>query len=325
MLKRLTELLSVYIAPYFTGRPTTATFWYRPDPPNLRSPADLEDYFQQSPSPFFVVDYRSRTDFPVLSPDGIVMLPYGGDIGDQVNPEAAFQTALGHHDRWCAGEGDSHLSRFLSYAAYFRDRQTEDGDWQYLFDWYESKAPWASALAQARGASVMLRAYLITQDENYRAATLKSISKFSLSTEEGGFAAQFPPTGTLYFEEYPKQMNGTFNGFLAALFGLWEVSVWLKDEGAAALFNEGLRSAEQMLPSFTGSWWTQYDWQGPDAPFNPHSPRYHTMTTGYLVALAAISGSDVMKHYVELWTGFNKWPNRVLATLLKALYKIRFR
>jgi heparosan-N-sulfate-glucuronate 5-epimerase len=325
MLKRLTELLSVYVAPRLTGRATTATFWYRPDPPNLRSSIDLSAYLAQQPSPRFVVDYRSRTDFPLLNDDGIVMLPYGGTIGDQVNPEAAFQTALGHHDRWLAGEGDSHRVRFLAYADYFRERQTSDGDWNYLFDWYESKAPWPSALAQARGASVMLRAFLITSDASYKEATLKSISKFAIPTSEGGFAASFPPTDTLYFEEYPKQMNGTFNGFIAALFGLWEVSTWLKDEAATKLFREGLVSAERMLPTFTSSWWTRYDWQGPDAPFNPHSPRYHEMTTGYLVALATLSESETVAHYAGLWKSFDRWPNRWLAALLKARYKLLYR
>ena len=322
MIGRIVELLNNYVLARISGRPSCAAFWYSPDYPNITDSKSLAAYKTETPSPFYPICYRSRTTFPVRNDEGIVMLPYPEPIGVQINPEAAFQTALGYHDCWVSRQDDEAKKTFLTYASFFKERQSDEGKWYYQFDWYENKAPWASALAQARGASVMLRAFLLTGEQEYRHAALSAISSFDVPSSKGGFLSVFEPTGSVYFEEYPSQENVTLNGFLATLFGLWELSYWLESEQASRLLKIGVKSAEAMLPYYSIGWWTLYDTLKPAGRPNVHSPRYHKMCVGYLAALSAMTGSQVLIEQAQRWKRMDTLFNRLRAYWLKTKIKL---
>lgn len=322
---RAWRLFDTYVRARMFGPPSTASFWYSPTPIALSDIAAHAAYLDARPSPFYPIDYRSRTKFKFQNVDDIIILPYGGGIGPQINPEAAFQFALGLHDRWL-DERTPHLrSEFLRYAKYFLGRQKANGDWVYAFDWYESKAPWISSLAQTRGASVMLRAFLLTNDQSYSDAAICALSKLHKDVKDGGVRAGFKENGACYFEEYPHQLNATLNGFIAALFGVWEVATWLGDRPAKTLFDEGLKSLESMLTFYTLSWWTLYDYVSGEAIPNVHSPRYHEMCTDYLVALSTISQSPIIEQYAQQWRKLDTMPHRATAYAVKIVRKLAYR
>ncbi|HYE01191.1 MAG TPA: D-glucuronyl C5-epimerase family protein [Alphaproteobacteria bacterium] len=323
-LGRAWGLFDNYLLAPAVGRPSTAGFWYLPEPPRVADAAALAGYLAAGHPPY-LIDYRPKLRYRLVGPEGIVVLPYGGAIGTRINPEAAFQYALGLHDAWLATGDPEHRRRFLHYAAFFLGRQTAEGDWTYDFDWYENRAPWASALAQARGASVMLRAGRLDPSAPYFDAARRALSRFSRPVERGGYAARFEPAGCVYFEEYPKQGNVTLNGFMASLFGLFEAGRLLGDPGADALWREGTASLLRMLPHFETGWWTLYD-RDPRRPQpNPHSPRYHRMCVGYLSVLAAISGDPGLAAARDRWRALDRLPNRSLAFVQKARRKILYR
>lgn len=325
-LVRSWNLFDTYIRkPLSSGR-STASFWYLPDPPNIRDKKTLAAYLAMRPSPFYPIDYRTRTSYHVGNhPTGILSLPYPAPIGDQVNPEAAFQYALGWHDVFLCDNSKDALELFLRHAAYFLNRQNAHGDFSYEFDWFESRAPWHSALAQSRGASVMLRAYLLSGEGAYATAAKHAISRFSVPCEKGGYCAIFPLTGTPYFEEYPHQRNAVINGFMASLFGLYEIGTFLNDADSRMLFETGIASLEQMLPHYTLGWWTLYDRFGPDSGSNVHSPRYQITVINYLTALAAITGSATIAQFRDCWQRLDTGPHRVWAYVLKARRKMFYR
>lgn len=324
-VSRAISLFDNYLISPLLGRKTTATYWYLPDPPNILNSTDLEKYKQCSPSPFYLIDYRTRTSYDYLSPEGIVLLPYAEPIGPQLNPEAAFQCALGWHDRFVAERSPRLRDEFINYAECLLATQSPRGDFVYSFDWFENKAPWHSALAQSRGASTMLRAFLLTRDDRYRASAFASLNRFDVSCEEGGYRAIFEPNGVSYFEEYPTQKNAVINGFMASLFGLYELGEWLGDERCRTLFASGISSLEKMLPYYTLPWWTLYDRGQFDSGRNVHSPRYQDMVVGYLRVLSLISGSSIIAQYAEHWQSLNTRGNRLRAYAAKAVRKIIYR
>lgn len=315
-MPKLTGLLRNYVLRRVDGGQSPAVFWYLPEPARVRDAPSFQAYLDSArPSPRYLMDYARKLEYTVVDGTGILALNYGPPIGLQRNPESAFQYALACHD---AGD----LATFRRYADTFLATQDDRGRWSYQFDWYRSAAPWYSALAQGRGASVMLRAWLLTGDARFRAAALGAIALFGTPLEQGGFVARHAQAGVPYLEEYPSQPTGVLNGFLTSLFALWEVGHWLDDGPAREQFALYLASAERMLPHYTTGWWTLYDLD-PESPFpNVHSPRYHRLATDYLRVLAALSGSPVITDYRDRWIAMAGPVAAARATALKAIKKL---
>ncbi len=319
VIGRAARVLDTYLIAPMTGKISTASFWYIPEPPAFVERDGFERYVDPSrKSPFYPIDHKGKTRYPLVGPDGVIVLRYAPPTGDQINPEACFQFALGLHDRWITEGDDSLLEQFLFYARYFRDRQQDDGDFAYLFDYGEGlRAPWFSPLAQSRGASVMLRAYLLTDDQSFRQSALKSLGKFWTPIAQGGCLGFTARTGAPYFEEYPPNPTEVINGFMAAAIGPWELARFLDDADCAKLAALAKASLETMLPEFTLSWWSIYDQNRRDVFPNYHSPRYHKMCIGYLQVLALMFESDAIAAHAGIWRRQYTLASRIRATALK--------
>lgn len=319
VIGRAARVLNTYLIAPMTGQISTASFWYIPEPPAFVDEAGFVGYAEPgSRSPIYPIDHRGKTTYGLVGPDGVIVLRYAPPTGDQINPEACFQYALGLHDRWRAEGDNSLLEQFLFYARHFRDRQSDDGDFPYLFDYGEQlRAPWFSPLAQSRGASVMLRAYLITDDQSFRDSALRAIGKFRTSIANGGCLGVSTRTGCPYFEEYPPNPTEVINGFMAAVIGPWELGHFMNSKEGADLAGMAKESLEKMLPEFTLSWWSIYDQNRRDVFPNYHSPRYHKMCIGYLQVLALIFDSETIAEHARIWSRQYTLASRVRATALK--------
>jgi len=325
-VKRFYQVIKNYAIGRLAGQPTTAAFWYLPEKARVTDSLSLKRYFDRGElGPLYLMDYSSKLKYKYTNQSGIIVLPYDPPVGDQVCPEAAFQYALALYDRYIETKDSESLDKFLYYAEYFVQRQTPDGDWFYQFDWYGSKAPWSSALAQSRGASVMLRAGLHTGERRYFRAAVLALSKFDKPVEEGGYLSYFRPEKTPYFEEYPKEPSAALNGFMAALFGPWEVMVWLRNSHAESLWRLGIESLQRMLGYYTLSWWTVYDFDPQSPVLNVHSPRYHSLVIEYLKILNAISPNKVFSHYLKTWVKQNRASNKAAAIAYKLYRKVVYR
>lgn len=308
------------------NRNTTSQFWYLSEPPNIKNKSDLERYKKPDQSPFYLVDYREKLKYSEKNNDGIIVLNYQKPIGAQVNPEAAFQYALGLHDEYLSSQNEKYLADFNRYANYFLQAQTSEGLWCYEFDWYGSESPWYSALAQARGASVMLRAWLLSNNDKYLHAAKKALSKFDQPTNQGGFQHNFPQNQCVYFEEYPKTPTAVLNGFMAALICIWELYFWTNEKKYKDLWTTGIASLVGMLPYYSNGWWSLYDLDDDSPVKNVNSPRYHLLEINYLLILAVLSGSIVLTNeYRKRLQQYNRKSNRMRATILKLTRKILYK
>lgn len=307
-----------YVLARLQNRPSTALFWYLPEPANIKNIGDLERY-QNASAPFYLMDYREKLSYSLENEEGIIVLPYDKPIGQQVNPEAAFQYALGLHDQGC-------LTQFYKYADYFVKAQSPEGLWAYDFDWFASKKPWSSALAQARGSSVMLRAWLQSKEEKYREAAKLALGQFLLPTAEGGFLHRFAPENCLYFEEYPQTPTGVINGFMASLMSIWELHFWLKEPWLSDLWTLGIASLEKMLPHYSTGWWSLYDLDEQTPVANVNSPRYHFLEMHYLQVLSILSSSKIVADEYQNRCGqYNNVLFKTKALGLKVVRKVLYR
>lgn len=322
---RLKALWENYVRRRVRGRPSPLTFWALPEPPRIFTPAALAAYRSSTPSPPYLMDYTAKRRYREVDSNGIPVLHYPDPVGTQVNPEAAFQLALGHHDAWRTEGTSPDRERFLQLADWFARDQSADGTWWYRFRWHRSAAPWSSALAQMRGASVMIRAWQLTGEPRYAEAARAAALPLGRSIEQGGMRAVHRLAGAPYFEEYPSEPSAVLNGFLAALFGLYELSTWLEDPAATALFTEGTNSVERLLPHYVHRGWTLYDLD-PATPFpNPNSPRYHRLVGDYLAVLAVITGRPAIADWRHRWLAMDTPGNRIRAVVGKAARKLRYK
>ena len=320
--RALWRLYQVYGRRRLDGLPSTAAFWYLAEPPRVIDPVAFQAYLASArPSPLYLIDYRPKLAYDLVNEERIIELNYGPPIGRQINPEAAFQVALGLHDRHRLEGRPADLEAFLRYARYFLRQQDDRGRWPYRFPWSRAPDPWHSALAQSRGVSVMLRAWMVTGDPAFGRAARSGIGDFSTPIDRGGFRATHALTGVSYLEEYPFDPSAAINGALAALFGLFECGHWLDDPRARELFAEYADAALTMLPAYTLRWWSLYDFD-PESPIiNVHSPRYHRMVIGYLRILATISGRPGFAAVADRWHRQDRWPARLTASALKVVKK----
>ncbi len=324
-LKIAYGLLRNYGIDRLLGKPSTAGFWWLKEFARVNDRASLNAYLASAdPSPLYLMNYESKLSYKHENSDGILVLPYGEPTGDQINPEADFIYALAVHDDYRKNNKQESLDKFLRYATYFRDVQTENGDWPYLFDWPGNPAPWNSALAQGRGASVMLRAYLLSGDETFRTAALKAVSGFDLLIEDGGYQAIHPLTGHPYYEEYPSRPIGVMNGFMASLLGCWEVAYWLKDENAQKLFDQGITSLIELTPHYMTGWWSVYDRNPGVESHNYNTPRYHKLVLSYFEILAVLSDNEQIAKQRDDWRSCLGPVNETRALVLKFIWKLKY-
>ncbi len=325
--KKIIHLIDNYAIARLQKRPSTAQFWYLPEPPNLQILQNIDNnYIATSTAPLYPIDYRQKLKYRLTNKENIIVLPYAEPIGRQINPEAAFQYALGLHDQYLHTNNTDYLKKFFHYAHFFLLRQKENGVWSYDFDWFASKAPWGSALAQARGASVMLRAWLHSKEARYATAIENAFALFSVSIRDGGFLHLFKPGNCQYFEEYPCTPTGVMNGFMASLISLWEVSYWTKKTWLQDLWHQGVQSLEKMLPWYSTGWWSLYD-RDPNTPIaNVNSPRYHLLEIHYLQILSTLTRSAVLRDVtIQRTKQYAKFVLRSRALILKFIRKIMYR
>lgn len=325
--RELVQIVSNYGLARVLKRDSPASFWYTPDEPRVYDQYTLRIYSGLE-QPFYLIDYRPKLSYSKINEDGIIALPYFDPVGTQVNPEAAFQYALGLHDEYLSRGEDEYLRRFLHYVEYFLDKQEVDGDWLYQFDWGKNSAPWGSALAQARGASVMLRAAMLTGEDRFRRSAELAVSKFDVSILSGGYLWKRSFAGQVveYFEEYPKDPTSVLNGFMAALFGVYELGKWLGVSRATKLWDSGLQSLVKMLPAYTTDWWTLYDIPLDEACIDLNSVHYHRLTLSYqrvLIALSSGPEREALMYYLRKWEKDLTMRNQLRATTHKLLFRMR--
>lgn len=326
IFKKIWALTHTYVISQFYCNKTTTAFWYLRASANVTDADTLHCYLTPTKNaPHYLINYAAKLQYPYRNEEGIIVLFYADSIGCQINPEAAFQYALALHDAYLTTNAPEQFKQFLHYCDYFLRAQNAAGDWSYFFDWFESAAPWASSLAQARGISVMLRAWMHTKDEKYLHSARLAVSRFLVPVEQGGFLKKFEPADCFYFEEYPGSPTAVLNGFMVALLGIWELMAWDKQQSYDELWSMGITSLEKMLPYYTLEEWTLYDQSYAKNIKNYNSPFYHAVEIEYLKVLSMLSGSKIVQHFLQVR---QQQVTRIAvgkAYLLKAYRKLVYR
>lgn len=240
-------------------------------------------------------------------------------------PTATAQRALGLHERWLVGDEQA-FPLFLEEIRLLQTRAQQVGDtllWQYHVDVpkFRQRAPSYSCMAQGQAASAFARAYLATEDDVWAEAAVAAVRP--LTADEGRLGLVSETAGGPALEEAPTDPpSHILNGWVFALWGLWDVATALADADTRSLFNQSAEALGRMLFEYDVGWWTRYSLFPPVAP-DLAKPFYHAIHVAQMPALYQMTNDSVFADAAARWSAYDQLTNRARAVAAKAPSVIR--
>ncbi|MGB9235238.1 MAG: D-glucuronyl C5-epimerase family protein [Terriglobales bacterium] len=305
------------------------TFWH--ETPEINPQAT---YAQFGP---YYMSFREKADYAGhYDAAGIPMLDYRGAIGLRYNPIAIAQWGLANCNILCATGNKSRRQKTLRAANWLAAHLEENTHglwvWNHHFDWdYREtlKAPWYSGLAQGQGISLLLRAYAEARDEKHLEAADRAFVALTKPIAEGGvlFEDKEENSGVkyLWIEEYlVDPPTHILNGFIWALWGVFDFWLARGDSTARRIFDGGVETLLHNLARYDTGYWSLYEQTGTGRKMLA-SPFYHRLHIVQLRVMAALTGEHRFADFADCWDGYAKRrANRVRALVGKSVFKLLY-
>lgn len=274
----------------------------------------------------YPMNYESKVAFPRDSSLGLVRLDYPKPTGMQFNPEAAAIELLG---RWNIAlrlsAGRPSLSEFRSGADALLTMQDSEGRFPYRFDWHGLSAPWYSALAQMRCASVLARAWSAFGTLKYRTACLGCLKPLRVDEFSGGVRSSQSREIGPFATEYSRSPIGVLNGLMAVVIGLLDVESICPSPMIPPLIEENAAALRRAVPRCEIRGWSRYQFLGPQWRINIQSPRYHRMCCDYLAIIGELKHDTWFAERALRWQSMISRPKLAGVYLRKAAFKLMYR
>jgi|SRR5579872_103100 len=229
--------------------------------------------------------------------DGVLL------IGGVYKPADIAQYALSQHEALCEGFVQA-KPMFLAQARYLQRAQRDDGSYPYTQPnpEYSAASGWISAMAQGEAASVLMRAWVLTQDQDLKNAAEKALVPLRKDVARGG--ASFIRGSSVFFEEVatPNPCH-ILNGHLFAAFAIWEaVQIGLADEELKNLHAVSISTLGRWLDLYDAGGWSYYD-LATDLEGQRHlaSLFYHQFHISQLEVYGAMTGVLQFTRKAMLW------------------------
>lgn len=274
--------------------------------------------------------FKNKANYPgPFDYNGIPLLNYHGIIGKQYNPIAIIQFGLGNYNLYKKTNQEQCKGRFLKVVNWLVDNleQNQCGHWvwNHKFDWeyfQVLKNPWYSALSQGQGLSILARAYQETKDEKYLQAANKVFQTLVIDIKNGG-VKHIDKNGYIWLEEYlVEPPSHVLNGFVWALWGVYDYYKLTKDDRALELYNQCLKTIKDNLYQFDIGFWSKYD-LSKSFLRTIASKFYHNLHIVQLEVLYRLTNDEFFKEWKGKWQVYNqKKLNNWLAFVYKAVFKI---
>ena len=266
---------------------------------------------------------HSVTEFPPYAIDmwPLLALPFGTLDEDGVpyneglmgypatyHPTAIAQYALAHWNACIASEDKKHLQPFMTQANWLVAHESriadDQGGWPMPFPShrYGASNPWLSALTQGNCISVLVRAHHLTGEAIFLQVARRAIRTFELDIKQGGVSASVGKNGIFFEEVAANPPAHVLNGYILALFGLYDYVALTGDSLIAALIQRSLVTLHTLIAEFDMGYWSCYDlrYKGLASRF------YHALHITLLQALARYSGCEHCANLAERWARYQK-------------------
>ena len=245
---------------------------------------------------------------------------------ESLSPAAIAQIALGAWERILRGNAAAadifdRACRALELRAVSVGREAR---WTYAVSVpkYGLRPGWSSALAQGQIASVFVRAYLAGGDVRHADLALAAIEPLLVETETD----LVTPTarGPVLQEAPSAPASNILNGWIYALWGLWDVGVGLGDARAEAAFAASAACLTRSIDDYDTGWWSRYSTY-PHRLDDLAKPFYHRLHVAQLEILHRLTGDAELLRTARRWSGYDRAPNRARALSQKGAFVLRGR
>jgi hypothetical protein len=312
------RIFGAYLGP---GR-SQLTFWHEVPESNPRARSDrLGEYYML---------FRAKADYAgPYDSSGVPLLDYRGVIGLQYNPIAIAQWGLANYNLFCATGDKGRWQKALQAADWLCANLEQNSHglwvWNHYFDWeYRDtlKAPWYSGLAQGQGVSLLLRTHARTNGGKYREAAERAFIPLTRLIVEGGVLIE-DEEKNLWIEEYlVDPPTHILNGFMWALWGVFDFWLTCSDRRAQEIFERGVKTLAHNLPRFDTGYWSLYEQSGTRLRMLA-SPFYHRLHIVQLRVMAMLTGQKVFAEFADRWESYaQRRTNRTRALIEKSAFKL---
>lgn len=247
-------------------------------------PGELAGYFNDLTQKVLQGDANMEKDIPFLE---------HSDGSHVQMPTMVFQYGLGAYDLWLLSEkkDESFLQKAKTCAEWAIAHQQTNGSWS-NFVYIYSDNPY-SAMSQGEGASLLLRIYQATNDAQMLIAAKTALDYMLIDAAAGGVSRH--EGDDLYLLEYT-HLPLVLNGWIFALFGLYDMILVQDDERYQAAYAATLKTMVKALPAFDCGYWSLYDKSGKIT-----SPFYHKLHVAQMQALYQATGNVVFQQYADMF------------------------
>lgn len=234
-------------------------------------------------------------------------------------PTTIIQKALGHHDQYLFTKNPREQDEFSKLCDWLLRTQDDKAGWT-VKGVLKSKnhSPEYSAMTQGEAISMLVRAWKLFHKEEYLIAAKKAYQLLILPIEAGGTA--YYRDNEIYLEEFPcKEKNTILNGWIFAMFGVYDYYLATAEGDSKEVFYETLNTLRNNIAIYDSGFWSFYDEKK-----TLSSPFYHALHLNQLEALYSITGDKIIEHYIKKWKRYKKSLIKSnYALILKAYQKIR--
>jgi heparosan-N-sulfate-glucuronate 5-epimerase len=260
----------------------------------------------------YVIDMAPLLDLPFgeLDEGGVLCNRATAGYPAGYHPTSIAQYALARWNLYLATGDEKHKEAFLAQARWLVENEkplgNAAGGWPIPFASRAYNAPsmWLSALTQGNALSVLVRAYQLSGADQFLQVARRAMRTFERDIEDGGVAATVGEGGVFFEEVANYPAAHVLNGYILALFGLYDYVHVVKDRHVEALIKRSLTTLHTMIAEFDTGYWSLYDLR-----FRIPAPLfYHALHVTLLQALAHLSGCQHCTLLALKWDQYQKVP-----------------
>lgn len=258
--------------------------------------------------------YNDLTEKVTKDEPDILVPQYYVDTGEKIYFSIGiFQYGLASYDLFLLTNEEKYKEKVIACANWATKNQKEDGSWE-AFTYKTPEHPYSS-MAQGEGISLLLRAYIATQDIQYLSSAHMAKDFMLKPILEGGTTEYC--NKEVYLPECT-HYSLVLNGWIFALWGLYDYWKYTGDTEVKAVLDATLVSLKKKLPEYDIKYWSKYD----DGK-RICSPFYHKLHISQLIVMHDLFGDSIYKEYAEKWEKYQNsfWKSRK-AFLVKAIQKV---
>ena len=232
-------------------------------------------------------------------------------------PITIFQYALGLYDLYIEKKNKKIIKKFMNIADWAIEKIEDNGMWNCMETLKDKAHQTQSAMCQSEGVSVLLRAYIESNDEKYYLSAKKAIDFMLKDIKDGGTTLY--ENENIIFQEYVSNYNlSVLNGWIFSIFGLYDFTLINEDEKYKNILNKSVETMCRMLKKYDRKIWSNYDVKGTIA-----SPAYHDLHIMQLRLLYKLFSIREFEVYADKWEKYqNSKIKKTIAMLIKLKQKV---